>query len=186
MLILHSLFWWNFVIGRKNSMCVCVICVMCVWCVCVICVMCVWCACVVRACDVYDESVWCVCVMCVCDVCICVCVCVCVMCVMCVYVCVVNNWQGTLCHRTCRAPLQNNFIYTKTQTTKIFVIQTTNYSWSYIIATLWCIVCGFIQDFCLGRGWGSECTSPGSASSPSSLEDSAPVASSASSSQSGW
>ncbi len=25
------------------------------------------------------------------------------------------------------APLQNNFIYTKTQTTKIFVIQTTNY-----------------------------------------------------------
>ncbi len=27
-----------------------------------------------------------------------------------------------------RAPLQNNFIYTKTQTTKIFVIQTTNYS----------------------------------------------------------
>ncbi len=26
------------------------------------------------------------------------------------------------------APLQNNFIYTKTQTTKIFVIQTTNYS----------------------------------------------------------
>ncbi len=27
-----------------------------------------------------------------------------------------------------RAPLQNNFIYTKTQTTKIFVIQTTNCS----------------------------------------------------------
>ncbi len=27
-----------------------------------------------------------------------------------------------------RGPLQNNFIYTKTQTTKIFVIQTTNYS----------------------------------------------------------
>ncbi len=27
-----------------------------------------------------------------------------------------------------RAPLQNNFICTKTQTTKIFVIQTTNYS----------------------------------------------------------
>ncbi len=26
------------------------------------------------------------------------------------------------------APLQNIFIYTKTQTTKIFVIQTTNYS----------------------------------------------------------
>ncbi len=55
-----------------------------------------------------------------------------------------------------RAPLQNNFIYTKTPTTKIFVIQTTNYSWSYIIATLWCIVCGFIQDFCLGgRGGGA-------------------------------
>ncbi len=36
----------------------------------------------------------------------------------------------------CRAPLQNNFIYTKTQTTKIFVIPTTNYSCSYIIATL--------------------------------------------------
>ncbi len=34
-------------------------------------------------------------------------------------------------------------------------------------------------------GWGSECTSPGPASSPSSLEDSAPVVSSASSSQSG-
>ncbi len=34
-----------------------------------------------------------------------------------------------------RALLQNNFMYTKTQTTKIFVIQTTNYSWSYIIAT---------------------------------------------------
>ncbi len=33
-----------------------------------------------------------------------------------------------------QAPLQNNFIYTNTQT--IFVIQTTNYSWSYIIATL--------------------------------------------------
>ena len=27
-----------------------------------------------------------------------------------------------------RAQLQNNFIYTKTQTTKIFLIQTTNYS----------------------------------------------------------
>ncbi len=27
-----------------------------------------------------------------------------------------------------RGPLQNNFIYTKTQTTKIFVIQTTNFS----------------------------------------------------------
>ncbi len=48
-----------------------------------------------------------------------------------------------------QAPLQNNFIYKKTQTTKIFVIQTTNYSWSdIIIATLWCIVCGFIQDYC--------------------------------------
>ncbi len=35
-----------------------------------------------------------------------------------------------------------------------------------------------------GWGWGSECTSPGPASSPSSLEDYAPVASSASSSQS--
>ncbi len=35
-----------------------------------------------------------------------------------------------------------------------------------------------------GGGWGSECTSPGPASSPSSMEDSAPVASSASSSQS--
>ncbi len=35
-----------------------------------------------------------------------------------------------------RAPLQNNFIYTKTPTTKIFIIQATNYSCSYIIATL--------------------------------------------------
>ncbi len=35
-----------------------------------------------------------------------------------------------------RVPLQNKFIYIKTQTTKIFVIQTTNYSCSYIIATL--------------------------------------------------
>ncbi len=34
--------------------------------------------------------------------------------------------QGT--YATGRTPLQNNFIYTKTQTTKIFVIQTTNYS----------------------------------------------------------
>ncbi len=34
-------------------------------------------------------------------------------------------------------------------------------------------------------GWDSECTSPGPASSPSSLEDSATVASSVSSSQSG-
>ncbi len=33
--------------------------------------------------------------------------------------------QGTFGRR---APLQNNLIYTKTQTTKIFVIQTTNYS----------------------------------------------------------
>ncbi len=33
--------------------------------------------------------------------------------------------QGTY---TIGVPLQNNFIYTKTQTTKISVIQTTNYS----------------------------------------------------------
>ncbi len=37
--------------------------------------------------------------------------------------------QGTYAIRRW-APLQNNFIYTKTQSTKIFVIQTTNYSWS--------------------------------------------------------
>ncbi len=44
----------------------------------------------------------------------------------------------------------------------------------------------FHTGFLFGKegGWGSECTSPGPASSPSSMEDSAPVALSASSSQS--
>ncbi len=60
---------------------------------------------------------------------------------------------------------------------KLFMIL---YNWNFM---MYCM--RFHTGFLFGRegGWGSECTSPGPAS-PSSMEDSAPVASSASSSQS--
>jgi len=61
--------------------CVCGVCVVCVWCVCGVCVVCVWCVC-----SVCVVCVWCgVCVY-VCGVCVCVwCVCVCVWCVCVVF-----------------------------------------------------------------------------------------------------
>ncbi len=82
-----------------------------------------------------------------------------------------------------RAPLQNNFIYTNNKdicntNNKLFMIL---YNCNLM---MYCM--RFHTGFLFGReGWGSECTSPGPSSSPSSLEDSAPVASSAPSSQSG-
>ncbi len=85
-----------------------------------------------------------------------------------------------------RAPLQNNFIYTKTQTTKD-ICNTNNKLFMILYNCNFMMYCmGFHTGFLFGRvgGWGSECTSPGPSSSPSSLEDSAPVASSESSSQS--
>jgi len=70
-------------------MCVCDVCVTCVWCVCDVCdvrVMCVWCVC-----DVCDVCV--MCVRCVCDVCV-----MCVMCVWCVWcVCDVCECVCVMC-----------------------------------------------------------------------------------------
>ncbi len=53
-----------------------------------------------------------------------------------------------------RAPLQNNFIYTKTQTTKIFVIQNKLfvilYYCNFMMYCMW-----FHTGFCLGGGGGA-------------------------------
>ncbi len=67
-----------------------------------------------------------------------------------------------------RAPLQNNFIYTKTPTTKIFC-NTNNKLFMILYNCNFMMYCmRFHKGFLFGRegGWGSECTSPGPASSP--------------------
>ncbi len=53
-----------------------------------------------------------------------------------------------------RAPLQNNFIYTKTQTTKIFVIQTNKLFMILYNCNFMMYCMGFYTGFLFGRGGG--------------------------------
>ncbi len=85
-----------------------------------------------------------------------------------------------ICHRTSSSNTKQFHIHKNTNNKDICNTNNKLFMILYNCNFMMYIICSFIQDFCLGEGgWGSECTSPGPASSPSSLEDSATVASSA-------
>ncbi len=90
-----------------------------------------------------------------------------------------------ICHRTSSSTTNQFHIHKNTNNKDI--CNTNNKLFMILYNCNFMMYCmRFHTGFLLGRegGWGSECTLPGPASSPSSMEDSGPVASSASSSQS--
>ncbi len=88
-----------------------------------------------------------------------------------------------ICHRTSRSTTKQFHIHKNTNNKDI--CDTKQIIRDPILLQLYDVLYVVSYRILFGRGgWGSECTSPGPASSPSSLEDFAPVASSASSSKS--
>ncbi len=88
-----------------------------------------------------------------------------------------------ICHRTLSSTTKQLHIHT--QKTNKYICNTNNKLFMIQYNCNFMMYCMRYRIFVWGGGgWGSKCTLPGSASSSSSLEDSAPGASSASSSQS--